>query len=82
MYKAKILKRQVICILFSFVAIIAKAQAASNPGWLQEISGNGLEQKSFLFGTCHGDGLIAMLRREGYTVEHVKSCRLCRKTLL
>ena len=64
--------RQVICILFSFVAIIAKAQTASNPGWFWEISGNGLEQKSFLFWTCHGDGLIAMLRREGYTVEPVK----------
>lgn len=25
-------------------------------GWLWTISGNGLQQKSFLFGTCHGDG--------------------------
>ena len=27
-----------------------------NPGWLWEISGNGLLQKSYLFGTCHGEG--------------------------
>ena len=27
-----------------------------NPGWLWEISGNGLQQKSYLFGTCHGEG--------------------------
>lgn len=28
----------------------------NNPGWLWEISGNGLAQKSYLFGTCHGEG--------------------------
>ena len=28
----------------------------NNPGWLWEISGNGLTQKSYLFGTCHGEG--------------------------
>ena len=28
--------------------------AESTPGWLWEISGNGLQQKSYLFGTCHG----------------------------
>ena len=27
-----------------------------NPGWLWTISGNGLQQKSYLFGTCHGEG--------------------------
>ena len=32
------------------------ATADSNPGWLWEVSGNGLAQKSYLFGTCHGDG--------------------------
>ena len=26
------------------------------PGWLWEISGNGLTQTSYLFGTCHGEG--------------------------
>ncbi len=26
------------------------------PGWLWEISGNGLKQTSYLFGTCHGEG--------------------------
>ncbi len=25
-------------------------------GWLWTISGNSLQQKSYLFGTCHGDG--------------------------
>lgn len=29
----------------------------NNAGWLWEISGNGLAQKSYLFGTCHGDGI-------------------------
>jgi uncharacterized protein YbaP (TraB family) len=28
----------------------------SCPGWLWAVSGNGLTQKSYLFGTCHGDG--------------------------
>ena len=27
-----------------------------NPGWLWTISGNGLQQKSYFFGTCHGEG--------------------------
>lgn len=27
-----------------------------HPGWLWTISGNGLTQKSYLFGTCHGEG--------------------------
>ncbi len=27
-----------------------------NAGWLWTISCNGLQQKSFIFGTCHGDG--------------------------
>lgn len=25
-------------------------------GWLWTISGNGLQQESYLFGTCHGEG--------------------------
>ena len=33
-----------------------KDTLADKAGWLWEISGNGLTQKSYLFGTCHGDG--------------------------
>lgn len=33
-------------------------------GWLWEVSGNGLQQKSYLFGTCHGGGHV-------FTVEEV-----------
>lgn len=33
-----------------------KDTLADKAGWLWEISGNGLRQKSYLFGTCHGDG--------------------------
>ena len=50
------MKRHTITILLAFVAFIANAQTASNPGWLWTISGNGLAQKSYLFGTCHGEG--------------------------
>lgn len=50
-----------ITILLALVAITTTAQtspdAAINPGWLWEISGNGLAEKSYLFGTCHGDGI-------------------------
>ena len=51
------MKRHTITILLAFVTFIAKAQTASNPGWLWTISGNGLAQNSYLFGTCHGDGI-------------------------
>lgn len=51
------MKRHTITILLAFVTFIAKAQTVSNPGWLWTISGNGLSQKSYLFGTCHGDGI-------------------------
>ena len=61
------MKRHTITILLAFVAFIANAQTASNPGWLWEISGNGLEQKSFLFGTCHGDG-ISFTDEEIYSI--------------
>ena len=50
-----------ITILLALVAITTMAQTspdtAINPGWLWEISGNGLAQNSYLFGTCHGDGI-------------------------
>lgn len=51
------MKRHTFTILLAFVTFIAKAQTASNPGWLWTISGNGLAQNSYLFGTCHGDGI-------------------------
>ena len=33
----------------------AKEASAGKVGWLWEVSGNGLAEKSYLFGTCHGD---------------------------
>jgi uncharacterized protein YbaP (TraB family) len=51
------MKRQIFGFLLAFVAASAAAQTASNPGWLWKISGNGLAQNSYLFGTCHGDGI-------------------------
>ena len=35
---------------------VAQDNVADKAGWLWEVSGNGLQQKSYLFGTCHGDG--------------------------
>ena len=61
------MKRHTFTILLAFVAFIAKAQTASNPGWLWKISGNGLAQKSYLFGTCHGDG-ISFTDEEIYSI--------------
>ena len=61
------MKRHTITILLAFVAFIAKAQTASNPGWLWKISGNGLAQNSYLFGTCHGDG-ISFTDEEIYSI--------------
>ncbi len=51
----------IIIILLALVSLTMTAQdakdaAATHPGWLWKISGNGLQQKSYLFGTCHGDG--------------------------
>ena len=51
------MKRQIFGFMHAFVAASAAAQTASNPGWLWKISGNGLAQNSYLFGTCHGDGI-------------------------
>ena len=61
------MKRHTITILLAFVAFIAKAQTASNPGWLWKISGNGLAQNSYLLGTCHGDG-ISFTDEEIYSI--------------
>ena len=51
----------IITVLTALVSMTVAAQGAkdaecNNPGWLWEISGNGLQQKSYLFGTCHGEG--------------------------
>lgn len=61
------MKRHTITILLAFVTFIAKAQTVSNPGWLWKISGNGLAQNSYLFGTCHGDG-ISFTDEEIYSI--------------
>ena len=55
------MKHIILTIILAFAAtIIVTAQDNSDangcPGWLWEVSGNGLTQKSYLFGTCHGDG--------------------------
>ena len=54
--KKQIMKRTFLSLLVILAAIAANARESGNPGWLWEISGNGLTQKSYLFGTCHGDG--------------------------
>ena len=53
------MKRQIISLLLVLAAISALGQnvSAVNPGWLWTISGNGLPGRSFLFGTCHADGI-------------------------
>lgn len=50
------MKRVCSSLVFILFAIVSLAQGTECPGWLWEVSGNGLEQKSYLFGTCHGDG--------------------------
>ena len=55
------MKKMSLPIILAVVAITATSYNCSdsktdNPGWLWEISGNGLAQKSYLFGTCHGGG--------------------------
>ncbi|MBQ6964712.1 MAG: TraB/GumN family protein [Bacteroidaceae bacterium] len=54
-------KKTIITALLAVLTLTAFSQctsttAESTPGWLWEISGNGLQQKSYLFGTCHGGG--------------------------
>ena len=61
------MKRLTFTFLLTLIAFIAKAQTESNPGWLWTISGNGLAQKSYLFGTCHGDG-ISFTDEEIYSI--------------
>ncbi len=55
------MKKIILPIILAVAAITMTSQKCSdsttnNPGWLWEISGNGLAQKSYLFGTCHGGG--------------------------
>ena len=52
------MKKIILPIILAVAALTAKAQDNSIdcPGWLWQISGNGLSQKSYLFGTCHGEG--------------------------
>lgn len=48
-----------IMVLVAFTSVVAhntKETAGGNPGWVWAVSGNGLQQTSYLFGTCHGDG--------------------------
>ena len=57
----RIMKKIILAIILVVAAITMTSQKCSdsttkNPGWLWEISGNGLTQKSYLFGTCHGGG--------------------------
>ena len=54
-------KKTIITVLLALLTMSANSQDTeatvdSAPGWLWEISGNGLQQRSYLFGTCHGDG--------------------------
>ena len=54
-------KKTIITVLLALLTMSANSQGTgatvdSAPGWLWEISGNGLQQRSYLFGTCQGDG--------------------------
>lgn len=63
------MKKKAIIITFIFATLMLSTAnagdhlnaqvadtASCDAGWLWEVSGNGLTQKSYLFGTCHGDG--------------------------
>ena len=58
MMKEKLLL--VLMVLLTSSAVAAEENMADttgcDAGWMWEISGKGLQQKSYLFGTCHGDG--------------------------
>ena len=58
------MRKNMIQLLSLFLAVLltgsmAMAQETQDgkAGWLWEVSGNGLAEKSYLFGTCHGDGI-------------------------
>lgn len=50
----------VLVIILTSMSAVSQENVADtsncDAGWLWEVSGNGLAQKSYLFGTCHGDG--------------------------
>jgi uncharacterized protein YbaP (TraB family) len=50
------MKKILSLLLLTFMAMNMTAQEGTKTGWLWEVNGNGLAQKSYLFGTCHGDG--------------------------
>ena len=50
------MKRVCLSLVFILFTIVSSAQESKNPGWVWAVSGNGLSQTSYLFGTCHGDG--------------------------
>lgn len=50
------MKRVCLSLIFILFTIVSFAQESKNPGWVWAVSGNGLSQTSYLFGTCHGDG--------------------------
>lgn len=51
------MKNTIIVVLLAIVSSAVSAQEEKT-GWLWEVSGNGLTQKSYLFGTCHGGGHV------------------------
>ncbi|MBR6893479.1 MAG: TraB/GumN family protein [Bacteroidaceae bacterium] len=51
----KIILSTILALAATFTTT-AQDNFADGPGWLWQISGNGLSQKSYLFGTCHGEG--------------------------
>lgn len=56
--KAKLLS--VLMMLMTSMPAVSQENVTDttgcDAGWLWTISGNGLQQKSYIFGTCHGDG--------------------------
>ena len=50
------MKRVCLSLVFILFTIVSSAQESKKPGWVWAVSGNGLSQTSYLFGTCHGDG--------------------------
>lgn len=46
-----------LAVLLTDSMAMAQETQDGKAGWLWEVSGNGLAEKSYLFGTCHGDGI-------------------------
>ncbi|MBQ7180020.1 MAG: TraB/GumN family protein [Bacteroidaceae bacterium] len=46
-----------LAVLLTGSMAMAQETQDDKAGWLWTISGNGLAEKSYLFGTCHGDGI-------------------------